>query len=106
MNWTVFSVKMRILKVLMEHQFDCPDFKIVTESLPSESLRHPAEGRDLSGKQYWTQIDHVADIRYCLEHRGVTLTSHFTECTPRPLTTSTGTWWWRAGRVWSTSSAP
>ena len=60
---TLFSVKLRILKVLMEHQFDCADFKIVTETLPVESLRHPPEGRDVTGLQYWTQVDHMADIR-------------------------------------------
>ena len=60
---TLFSVKLRILKVLMEHQFDCADFKIVTETLPVESLRHPPEGRDVTGLQYWTQVDHMADVR-------------------------------------------
>ena len=61
---TVFSVKLRILKVLMEHQFDVADFKIVTETLPVDSLRHLPVGRDLDGLKYWTQIDETADIRF------------------------------------------
>ena len=60
----VFSVKLRILKVLMEHQFDVADFKIVTETLPVDSLRHLPVGRDLDGLKYWTQIDETADIRF------------------------------------------
>ena len=58
------SVKLRILKVLMEHQFDVADFKIVTETLPVDSLRHLPVGRDLDGLEYWTQIDETADIRF------------------------------------------
>ena len=48
----------------MEHQFDVADFKIVTETLPVDSLRHPPVGRDLDGLKYWTQIDETADIRF------------------------------------------
>ena len=59
-----FSVKLRILKVLMEHQFDVADFKIVTETLPVDSLRHLPVGSDLDGLKYWTQIDETADIRF------------------------------------------
>ena len=50
--------------MLMEHQFDVADFKIVTETLPVDSLRHLPVGRDLDGLKYWTQIDEAADIRF------------------------------------------
>ena len=51
----------------MEHQFDVADFKIVTETLPVDSLRHLPVGRDLDGLKYWTQIDETADIRFVWE---------------------------------------
>ena len=57
------NVKLRILKVLMEHQFDISDFKIVTETLPTESLRHEPAGKDVDGLLYWTLVDDMADIR-------------------------------------------
>ena len=53
--------------MLMEHQFDVADFKIVTETLPVDSLRHLPVGRDLDGLKYWTQIDETADIRFVSE---------------------------------------
>ena len=57
------NVKLRMLKVLMEHQFDIADFKIVTETLPTETLRHEPAGKDVDGLRYWTLVDHMADIR-------------------------------------------
>ena len=57
------NVKLRILKVLIEHQFDISDFKIVTETLPTESLRHEPAGKDVDGLFYWTLVDDMADIR-------------------------------------------
>ena len=57
------NVKLKILKVLMEAQFDVGDFKVVTETLPVESLRHEPAGRDVDGRLYWTLTDEFAEIR-------------------------------------------
>lgn len=56
-------VKLKILKVLMEAQFDVAEFKIISESLPVESLRHEPAGKDVEGLLYWTLVDDFANIR-------------------------------------------
>ena len=57
------DVKLFILKALMEYQFDIPDFKIVSDTLPGEILRHLPAGRDISGLLFWTLMDEFAEIR-------------------------------------------
>ena len=57
------DVKLLILKALMEYQFDIPDFKIVSDTLPGEILRHLPAGRDVSGLLYWTLMDEFAEVR-------------------------------------------
>ena len=57
------NIKLKILKVLMEHQFDISEFKIVTEALHVESMRHEPAGKDLDGLIYWTILDDFANLR-------------------------------------------
>ena len=47
----------------MEHQFDVADFKIVTDTIPADCLRHLPLGWDLDGLKYWSQMDDTAGIR-------------------------------------------
>ena len=60
------DVKLHILKTLMEYQFDIQDFKIVSDTLPGEMLRHLPAGRDVTGLVYWTLLDEFAEIRFVI----------------------------------------
>ena len=62
------DIKLLILKALMEYQFDIPDFKIVSDTLPCEMLRHLPAGRDVTGLLYWTLMDEFAEIRVYTEN--------------------------------------
>lgn len=62
------DIKLLILKALMEYQFDIPDFKIVSDTLPGEMLRHLPAGRDVTGLLYWTLMDEFAEIRVYTEN--------------------------------------
>ncbi|KAI1278030.1 Remodeling and spacing factor 1 [Halotydeus destructor] len=58
------SIKIEVLKRLLETQFDHnTKFKTEVNALDSSSLRLLPIGRDVSGNQYWYQLDSDANIR-------------------------------------------
>ena len=58
------STRLRLLKKLMEAQFDRNDqVRMEVEEIDGEILRQDPTGRDVDGHIYWTQIDETADIR-------------------------------------------
>lgn len=51
------SLKLEILKTLMESQFDWNErIRVLVDDLPAEILRYEPTGRDIDGKIYWTQV--------------------------------------------------
>lgn len=59
-----FAIKLKILKVLLECQFDFNNkFKSLINSQEASSLRILPIGRDIKGNMYWYQLDEMANIR-------------------------------------------
>ncbi|GFV54732.1 nucleic-acid-binding protein from transposon X-element [Trichonephila clavipes] len=58
------SVKLEILKRLLELQFDSnPKFKTEVNKQDAHSLRIPPIGRDIDGQMYWYQLDKEYNMR-------------------------------------------
>lgn len=53
-----------LYQVLLEYQFTCHGkFKIAVNAIPCPDLRLEPIGRDRTGRVYWLQLDHDANLR-------------------------------------------
>ena len=51
------TVKLEMLKVLMESQFDWNELvRALVDDLPVEAMRNEPTGKDIDGQRYWTQV--------------------------------------------------
>lgn len=54
------NVKLEMLKVLMESQFDWNELvRALVDDLPVEAMRNEPTGKDIEGQRYWTQVKYV-----------------------------------------------
>lgn len=64
------AVKLRILKNLLEGQFDVnAKFKNLINAKPSNEMRHEPFGKDKEGNVYYCQVDEKANIRIYQENQ-------------------------------------
>lgn len=66
---SALSVKLRILKNLLEMQFDVnTKFKTLINAKPSTELRLEPFGKDKFGNNYWVQLDETCNIKIFQEN--------------------------------------